>query len=98
MTSPTTAGPDLLRFEGELDASVASEMRGLLRRIVDSGQVEELAIDMSAVTFIDSTALGVLFGAHCRFASAGGRLRVVDPSPTVERVLRVTGLSYWLHE
>lgn len=97
MSSATTADRQrLVALDGDLDCSSASELRSSLRSIIDGGGVTELVIDASEVTFVDSTALGVLFGAHCRMQVAGGRLRVVNPSVAMDRVLRVTGLAYWL--
>ena len=49
-------------------------------------------LDLSAVTFIDSTALRVLVHAHTTMGSVGGRLIVTNPSPIVVRVLPLTGL------
>jgi anti-sigma B factor antagonist len=49
-------------------------------------------LDLEGVEFIDSIGLGVLVGAHKRLARSGGRLAIVGVSPSVARLLGVTGL------
>ena len=52
-----------------------------------------VVVDLQGVTFLDSTALGVLVAAsrHCR--GLGGTLRLVISEPRVRRVLEITGLT-----
>ena len=50
-------------------------------------------VDLEGVDFLDSTALGVLVGAHKRFVQAGGGLVLVCTTPRILRVLEVTGLA-----
>ena len=50
-------------------------------------------MDLSDVTFIDSTGLGILVGFHKRLVRGGGRLIVrLGPNERVQRILDVTGL------
>jgi anti-sigma B factor antagonist len=50
-------------------------------------------VDLSAVTFVDSTALGVLIGARRRAQSEGGRVILVHPPSLVRRLLAGTQLQ-----
>jgi anti-sigma B factor antagonist len=52
-------------------------------------------IDMSEVTFLDSTGLSVLVATWKRFSEADerGSFRLVVNRPAVQRVLDVTGLA-----
>ncbi len=54
----------------------------------------------SGVTFIDSTALGVLIGGVRRVNAAGGGMALVVTSRPVQRVLSITGLDrvFTIHE
>ncbi len=60
--------------------------------LLDAG-VDRLVVDLSGVTFIDSTALGVLIGGVRRVRDAGGAMTLVVTSRAVERVLSITGLD-----
>ncbi len=50
-------------------------------------------VDLTEVTFVDSTALGVLIGARRRAQSDGGRVILVHPPSLVKRLLAGTQLQ-----
>lgn len=77
---------------GELDIHTAPELRQQLLRLAGQG-VSHLVVDVAGVTFIDSTALGVLIGALKRLRQAGGDLVLQSPSSGVRMVLEMTGLN-----
>ena len=56
------------------------------------GGVEELVVDLSEVTFLDSAGLCVLAAAHRRAGGQGVRMRVLAASRAVIRPLQITGL------
>jgi anti-sigma B factor antagonist len=92
IASDVTTSSDLV-LTGEVNVATSSDLRSELRKFIDDDPARTLTIDMSGMTFIDSTALGVLFGAHCRLQRREGRIRLVDPSPVIRRVLLATGLD-----
>jgi anti-sigma B factor antagonist len=77
---------------GEVDIFTAPQFKESLVGLLDSG-VRRLVVDLGAVTFIDSTALGVLIGGVRRVHGAGGSMTIVVTTRPVERVLSVTGLD-----
>jgi anti-anti-sigma factor len=81
-----------LRLSGEMDMSTAELVREAALAAIDQGH-PDVDIDMSAVTFMDSTGLQVLLETSRRAESAGGRLQLVDPTRAVKRVLEVTGVK-----
>ena len=81
-----------LDVAGELDLVASAPLRAALAELADGDGDGEVTVDLSAVTFIDSTALCVLVQAHTASAAAGGRLIVIDPSPVVVRILHLAGL------
>ena len=85
----TTSGRRL-DVAGELDLAASSELRAALADLVDEGG--DVTIDLSAITFIDSTALTILVHMHNELAASGARLIVTDPSPVVVRTLQLAGL------
>jgi len=75
---------------GELDVASSDDLRAALDAYVDGGG--DLTVDLSAVTFIDSTGLTVLVQANTLLSASGARLVVADPSPVVVRVFQLAGL------
>jgi anti-sigma B factor antagonist len=76
---------------GELDLSTAPQLKW---RLVDALEVGRAAIviDLGDVTFMDSTALGVLVGAR-RSLDVGARLAVVCTHPDVLNIFQISGLD-----
>ena len=81
----------MLRIHGELDISTADQLRSAVGPHLGSGGTVEL--DLSRVTFCDSTGLAVLVGFHKRLAAAGGALVLYAPVQRVRHLLTITGLS-----
>lgn len=79
-------------LSGEVDIYTAPQFRECLLELLDSG-VKRLVVDLSQITFIDSTALGVLIGGVRRVHSSGGAMTIVVTTRPVERVLSITGLD-----
>jgi anti-sigma B factor antagonist len=52
-----------------------------------------VVVDLLGVTFLDSTALGVLVGALKRCREAGGELPLVITEPRLLKVFEITGLT-----
>jgi anti-sigma B factor antagonist len=82
----------LVSVRGEIDLATQAELRAVLSDLVVSGQID-LSVDLSGVSFIDSTGLGALIGARRRVHAFNGSLRLLSPSDPVMKVFTVTGLN-----
>jgi anti-sigma B factor antagonist len=84
----------LLRLEGEQDAFTAGELRERLHGLIDGDvHFSVLVVDLEAVTFLDSTILGLLVGARRRMRERGGEVQLVYPVGTARRIFELTGLD-----
>jgi anti-sigma B factor antagonist len=93
ITSETLdAGRGLVSLRGEVDIYTAPRLKELLAELLDAG-VTGVVVDLTQVTFIDSTALGVLIGGVRRLHETEGRMALVVATRPVERVLTLTGLD-----
>lgn len=79
-------------LRGEVDIYTAPRLKERLLELLDGGATG-VVVDLSAVTFIDSTALGVLIGGVRRLHDVGGSMALVVTTRPVERVLTITGLD-----
>ena len=97
--SVVSDGRGLIELSGEVDLYTAPRFKDDLIALIDAG-VADIVIDLSRVTFIDSTALGVLIGGVRRVNAAAGAMTLVVTSRPVERVLSITGLDrvFTIHE
>lgn len=76
---------------GEIDSTSAPVLKDRLDALLDAG-VEELVVDLTGVTFLDSAGLCVLAAAYRRASADGHSLRVLASSRAVVRPLQITGL------
>jgi anti-sigma B factor antagonist len=77
---------------GEIDLFTAPELKAAIADAVDSGH-NRIVVDLSATTFLDSTALGVLIGAVKRLRSSDGALSIVNTDATIAKTFEITGLD-----
>lgn len=76
-----------------IDSSNAWDVKpALMQALYDSGP--HLTVDLSGVSFIDSTGLGMLVTVLREARDMGGSVVLVNVRPEVERVLSVTGLDH----
>jgi len=90
------AGASVIKVAGELDLSSVPQLRSCLSDLVNRGEVD-LVLDLSGVTFCDSTALGVFVGAHRRVTASGGHIEFHQPPSSLRNLLVVSGLDQILH-
>jgi len=84
-------GATVVSLAGELDLYNAEDVRAaLLEACADEPAV--LVVDLADVTFIDSTALGVLIEARSRLADRSG-FRLAAPGLETRRALEISGLD-----
>jgi anti-sigma B factor antagonist len=88
------AGEALLAVRGEIDLASADDFRRALESLIGEGRSPAL-VDLSEVTFIDSTGMAALVSARSTADAAGVELVLVRPSPQARMVLELTDL--WTH-
>jgi len=84
--------PTELTLAGELDAFTAADLRDRLRELMAAG-MHDIVIDLAALNFIDSTALGVLVSARKRARHNDADLRLRGIRTPAKQLFDLTGLS-----
>lgn len=87
----TDAGP-IIRLRGELDLASAPQLSVTVAEAASTG-TEAVTLDLSEVTFIDSSALRTLVVAGRQLSERGGTLQIGPRSAVVARVLSMTHLD-----
>ena len=92
-TSPGSNG-SMVVVSGEIDIAVADRFLDTVLAQLPHEPV--LVIDLSGVTFCDSSGIRTLVRLHDHQADAGRSMRLVNTSDVVRRVLEASGLSAFL--
>jgi anti-anti-sigma factor len=86
----------LLVVHGELDIATTPELVEMLERL--RRQRHAVALDLAAVTFMDSTGLTALMDAHLASQANGWSFVIRRVSPAVRRVFELAGVGRLLDE
>jgi len=86
----TGDGDAVVRMSGEIDLAVVDEVLSAAREGL--AHHDGLRLDLSRVTFIDSTGLGALVRVRNESAAEGKSLTLVDVPASLVRLLDITGL------
>ena len=68
------------------------QFRSELETAIAAGGYRYLWLDMAAVTFIDSSGLGVILGRYRQLQPLGGSVIITRPSEQIYRLLTAAGL------
>jgi anti-sigma B factor antagonist len=90
ITVESGAAPACVTASGELDAFVAPE---LTAAFADLAHATQVVLDLRRVSFLDSTALGVVVRAVREIGERGGAARVVLPVTPARRIFELTSLD-----
>jgi len=91
-TEEARPGAAVVTLAGEIDLYTCPEFKQELLRVIADG-ASLVVIDLTATTFIDSTALGVIIRGVERLKLKDGRLVVVCADPNIVKIFEVTGLN-----
>jgi anti-anti-sigma factor len=80
-----------IRLSGELDLATADRVQRELDR-VEACDARSIILDLSGLTFMDSTGVRLLLSAHARSRADSDRLIMLRGSAPVQRVLQLTGV------
>ena len=82
----------VVRLTGDVDMATSAAIRNALSELVDCGHIA-VVVDLSEVSFMDSSGLHVLVDTHRRLLEQGGKVVLQEPGPVVDRLLHVSGFA-----
>ncbi|SEG93487.1 anti-anti-sigma factor [Thermomonospora echinospora] len=82
-----------LALGGTLDWLTASSLDGRITAVTAQHTPPWLALDLSALTFCDTSGLNILIRAYKGVIAANGRFLLLSPSSRVAQLLEITGLD-----
>ena len=85
----------VINLSGELDLATVDVVKRELER-VEATDVQSIILDLSGLTFMDSTGIRLLLSAEARSRADSNRLTLLRGPPAIQRVLEVTGVVKYL--
>jgi len=85
----------VVALSGELDRATADGVDIELEH-AEAGDAASIVLDLSGLTFMDSTGVRLLIQAHARSRAESGRLTLRRGPAAVQRVMELTGVDVLL--
>lgn len=86
-------GQRVITVGGEVDLATAPHLAGALLELTD----RDVAVDLTAVTFLDTSGISALALGNRAVTKAGHRFRTFGEQDHVRRVLEIAGLDKMFH-
>lgn len=77
---------------GELDHHCSAEIKEQIDNRIISEGISTLVFDLSALSFMDSSGIGVIIGRYKLMKSLGGQVYIVSSNKTVDKLLLLSGI------
>ncbi|MBE6648715.1 MAG: STAS domain-containing protein [Ruminococcaceae bacterium] len=82
-----------VKLSGEIDHHGAKFAREEIDSALNKKMPDKFILDMSSITFCDSSGLGLIMGRYKTVKEYGGEIFLKSPAPTVEKMVRLSGLD-----
>ena len=80
-------------LSGELDHHTAKPMREAIDNAIELNMPSLLVLDFSAVSFMDSSGIGLVMGRYRNLQKTGAALHINGTSPTIYKVMKLSGIE-----
>ncbi|MBQ3136868.1 MAG: anti-sigma factor antagonist [Clostridia bacterium] len=80
-------------LDGEIDHHSASLIRAGIDDAIILRRPELLIMDFEGVTFMDSSAIGLVMGRYKLMKTHEGKIRVENLSPSAYKVMKLAGIE-----
>ena len=83
----------VIRVGGEIDHHGAVSVRTGIDDVLASERPQKVYLELSGVSFMDSSGLGLIMGRFALVKRYGGKMAVLDPSPAVLKMMNLAGME-----
>ena len=80
-------------ISGEIDHQNAGELRAKIDSAVENAYPELLVLDFGAVTFMDSSGIGLVMGRYKLMQNLRGRVAIENAPRAIKKVMRMAGIE-----
>src|SRR6266581_7150644 len=89
---PRKDRPNVLRLDGEIDLHVSPNVAESLRAMIEK-KPKRLVVDLSRVTYIDSSGLAAFIEAMQKVEAYGGKFALAGLQETVRSIFEISRLD-----
>ena len=82
----------IMKISGEIDHRYAIQIRNEADKKIVTYPDKKFVIDLSDVTFMDSSAIGAIIGRYKLVKSFGGTIAITGVNSTVGKILEMSGI------
>lgn len=83
----------LITLCGEVDHHSAADLRRDVDALLCQLRPAKMVLDLSGVSFMDSSGLGFIMGRYSLLRELGGSMVITQPSPATQRILQLAGIK-----
>lgn len=95
--TPLDSGVMVLTLSGTMTMGAQLRELELAVEALTKGENKKIVVDMSGISYIDSSAIGAIVGCHSLAKTSGGQLRLASVSDRVVKILKIAGVDAVLH-
>lgn len=88
-----SAGTLVIRLDGEIDHHGATGLRSDIDGVIFAQRPKKVILDLSQISFMDSSGLGLIMGRYALVSELGGHLTLRSPNAAVMKIIRLSGLE-----
>lgn len=79
--------------EEELDVNSCKLLRGIIDGYIMKYQPYELELDLTKVTFMDSSGIGLIIGRYNLLRFLDAKMKVINASNSIKRIIELSKLK-----
>lgn len=83
----------IVSVQGEMDSKSIQTIRTQLTNLILQGDLQTIIWDFEKVSFMDSTAIGLVLGRMKELRAVQGSTLILHLSPTMEKIFQMAGLA-----
>ncbi|MBQ3553495.1 MAG: anti-sigma F factor antagonist [Clostridia bacterium] len=83
----------IAKLSGELDHHSAKTVKEMLENAIETKACVNLIFDLTGLTFMDSSGIGVIIGRYKLLQGIGGKVKIVSDKQSVNKLITMSGLT-----
>lgn len=81
------------KLSGEIDHHHAPSIRQKIDALTEQLKPQQLHLDFSGVSFMDSSGIGLIMGRYRQVTLSGGTLKVINIPKNLDKIIRLSGIE-----